>query len=90
MHVALCGLPAALQFPSSEVSYVSLPKYNYIGASLVVKWLRLHAPNAGGLDLIRGQGTRSYVLQLRVHRPQLKNLLAANKIWRSQINTYIF
>ena len=88
MNVALSGLPAALQFPSSEVSYVSLPKY--IGASLVVKWLRLHAPNAGGLDLIRGQGTRSYMLQLRVHRPQLKNLLAANKIWRSQINTYIF
>ena len=90
MNVALSGLPAALQFPSSEMSYVFLPRYSYVGASLVVKWLRLHAPNAGGLDLIRGQGTRSYTLQLRVHRPQLKNLLAANKIWRSQINTYIF
>ena len=33
------------------------------GASLVVWWLRLHAPNAGSLGPIPGQGTRS-------HRPQ--------------------
>ena len=90
MNVALSGLPAALQFPSSGVSYVSFPRYSYVGASLVVKWLRRHAPNAGGLDLIPGQGTRSYMLQLRVHRPQLKNLLAASKTWCSQINKYIF
>ena len=29
--------------------------------SLVVQWLRLHAPNAGCL----GQGTRSHMLQIR-------------------------
>ena len=29
------------------------------GTSLVVQWLRLHAPNAGGLGSIPGQGTRS-------------------------------
>ena len=29
------------------------------GTSLVVQWLRLHAPNAGGLGLIPGQGTTS-------------------------------
>ena len=29
------------------------------GTSLVVQWLRLHAPNAGGLGLIPGQVTRS-------------------------------
>ena len=29
------------------------------GTSLVVQGLRLHAPNAGGLGLISGQGTRS-------------------------------
>ena len=29
------------------------------GTSLVVQWLRLHTPNAGGLGSIPGQGTRS-------------------------------
>ena len=29
------------------------------GTSLVVQWVRLHAPNAGGLGLIPGWGTRS-------------------------------
>ena len=33
------------------------------GNFLVVQWLRLHTPNAGGLGLISGQGTRSYMLQ---------------------------
>ena len=40
------------------------------GASLVVWWLRLHAPNAGSLGLIPGQGTRSHVPQLRVGMPK--------------------
>ena len=49
------------------------------GTSLVVQWLRLHAPNAEGPGSIPGQGTRSHILQLRVgqlqlrvHRPQRK------------------
>ncbi|TEA36160.1 hypothetical protein DBR06_SOUSAS11510078, partial [Sousa chinensis] len=29
--------------------------------SLVAQWLRLHAPNTGGLGLIPGQGTRSHM-----------------------------
>ncbi|TEA31888.1 hypothetical protein DBR06_SOUSAS8310129, partial [Sousa chinensis] len=29
--------------------------------SLVVQWLRLHAPNAGGPGSIPGQGTRSHM-----------------------------
>ena len=45
--------------------------------SLVVQWLRLHAPNAEGLGLIPGQGTRSHMLQPSVHMPQQKILLAA-------------
>ena len=49
------------------------------GSSLVVWWLRRHAPNAGGLGSILGWGTRS-------HMPQLKILNAANKTWCSQIN----
>ena len=36
-----------------------------LGTSLVVQGLRLGAPNAGGLGLIPGQGTRSRMLQLR-------------------------
>ena len=39
--------------------------FKWIGTSLVVQWLRLHAPNAGGLDSIPGMGTRSHMLQLR-------------------------
>ena len=31
------------------------------GTSLVVQWLRLRAPNAGGLGSIPGQGSRSYI-----------------------------
>ena len=34
------------------------------------QWLRFCAPNAGGLGLIPGQGTRSYMPHLRVHRSQ--------------------
>ena len=44
----------------------------------MVHWLRLHAPNAGGLGLIPSQGTRSYMLQL-------KTLCAETKTRCSQI-----
>ena len=30
---------------------------------LVVQWLRLHVPNAGGTGSIPGQGTRPHMLQ---------------------------
>ena len=52
-----------------------------MGTSLVVQWLRLCAPNAGGPSLIPAQGTRSYVLHL-------KTLPAATKIQHSQISKY--
>ncbi|TEA25605.1 hypothetical protein DBR06_SOUSAS2510013, partial [Sousa chinensis] len=29
--------------------------------SLVVQWVRFHAPNAGGLGSIPGRGTRSHM-----------------------------
>ncbi|TEA33665.1 hypothetical protein DBR06_SOUSAS12810006, partial [Sousa chinensis] len=29
--------------------------------SLVVQWIRFHAPNAGGPGLIPGQGTKSHM-----------------------------
>ena len=38
------------------------------GTALVVYWLKHCAQNAGGLGLIPGQGTRSHILQLTVHR----------------------
>ena len=41
----------------------------YAGTSLMVQWLRLHAPNAGGLVSIPGQGNRSHMPQLRVRMP---------------------
>ena len=40
--------------------------------SLVILGLRLHAPSAGDLGWIPGQGTRSHMLQLRVPVLQLR------------------
>ena len=41
-------------------------KSTSLRTSLVVQWLRFHAPNAEGPGLIPGQGTRSHMLQRRV------------------------
>ncbi|TEA37616.1 hypothetical protein DBR06_SOUSAS5310046, partial [Sousa chinensis] len=41
--------------------------------SLVVKWVRLHAPNAGGPGSIPGRGTRSACI------PQPRSLHATTK-----------
>ena len=38
---------------------------------MVVQWLRLCAPNAGGRGLIPGQGNRSHVLQLKRGRSKI-------------------
>ncbi|TEA40985.1 hypothetical protein DBR06_SOUSAS9010008, partial [Sousa chinensis] len=46
--------------------------------SLVVQWLRLRTPNAGGPGLIPGQGTRSHMRQLRACMPQLKDPTCCN------------
>ena len=40
----------------------------------MAQWLRLHAPNAGGLGSIPGWGTRPHMQQLRVHMWQIKIL----------------
>ena len=47
---------------NDNISY-SFSKVAQPGTSLVVQWLRLRAPNAGGLG--SGQGTRSRMLQLK-------------------------
>ena len=44
-----------------------------VEASLVVQWLRLRSPNAGGPGSILGQGTESHMPQLRVHTAQIKS-----------------
>ena len=36
-----------------------------MGTSLVVQWLRLHAPNPEGLGSVPGQGTRPHIPQLK-------------------------
>ena len=43
-----------------------------LGTSLVVQWLRLCTPNAGGLGSIPGQGARSHMQQLRPSEAKLK------------------
>ena len=42
-----------------------------LGTSLEVQQLRVHAPNAGGLGSVTGQGTRSHMLPLRVRMTQI-------------------
>ena len=44
---------------------------------MVVQWLRLYAPNAGGPGSVPGWGTRSLKLQLKLLILQLKILWAA-------------
>ena len=61
-----------------------------MGTSLVVQWLRLHAPNTGGLGSIPSQGTRSYMLQLKILYAAMNILHAATKTHYSQINKQIF
>ena len=62
------------------------------GTSLVVQWVRLHAPKAGGPGSISGWGTRSLMhaatkksasTTKRSRMPQLKIPRAATKTWCS-------
>ena len=54
------------------------------GTSPLVQRLRLHAPNAGGLGSIPGQGTRSCM------HASTKSPCATAKTQRSQINKFFF
>ena len=44
-------------------------KSTSLRTSLVVQWLRFHAPNAEGPGLIPGQETRGHTLQLSLRMP---------------------
>ena len=50
------------------------------------QWLRLHAPNVGGPDLIPGQGTRSHMLQLGIRLPLIKILHTITRTQNRQIH----
>ena len=52
----------------------------------MVWWLSFHVPNAGVLGSIPGQETTSHMLQLRVHRLQLKIPDATSKDPRTLLN----
>ena len=50
---------------SFNLNYFMSPHTATLGTSLAAQWVRLCAPNAGGLQSIPGQGTRSHTPQLR-------------------------
>ena len=54
-----------------------------LGTPLVVQWPRLHAPNAGGLGLIPGQGTRA-------HMPELNSNAATGRSFKLQLRPCAF
>ena len=56
----------AIQYGSSQVYWPCINQdIEKGGISVVVQWIRLRAPSAGGLDSIPGRGTRSRMLKLR-------------------------
>ena len=68
------GLTSKAIFFSSYLITCLVPCVKKHGTSLVVQWLRLCTPHAGGPGLILAEGTRSLMPQW--------------KIWCSQINKY--
>ena len=83
--------PPGLVFWFSQIVYVLSDKTLSItdiwGTCLVVQWLSLCTPNAGGPGSIPGQGTRPHVKQIRVCMPQLR-LVQSNK--EIKIKKYVF
>ena len=63
-------------------------KKGKIRSSLVVQWLKLHAPDAGGPGSIPGQGSRSHLLQLKIPHlaTKIEDPCTATKTQHSQIN----
>ena len=53
---------SSLHYDDKDTSSLN-PELIYIRTSLVVQWLKLHAPNSGSLGLIPGQGTGSHMPQ---------------------------
>ena len=64
MHssVSLAGVKPWIHHTWVKIAPLSSENDPALGTSLVVLWLRLYAPTAGGLGSIPGQSTGSYVL----------------------------
>ena len=56
-----------ITLPDFKLYYRALIKHTGIGTSLVVQWLRLHTPIAGGPGSIPGQGTGPHMPQQRLN-----------------------
>ena len=54
----LCPLPALLIHPHLALTLQTLLQKLFLGTSLAVHWLRLHASTAGGMGSIPGWGTK--------------------------------
>ena len=65
--------------PAFTASFVKKSLETFLG----VQWLRLCAPDAGGMGSVPGQRTRSHMLQLKIP-------YATTKTWHSQINKFFF
>ena len=58
---------------------VAANKTRHRGTSLVVQGLRIQVPSAGGLGLIRGQETRSHMLELGPGTAKIKIIVNKKK-----------
>ena len=65
------NFPIPLKFQIPECHSFKVKK-ELIWDFLVVQWLRLQAPNAGGLGLISGQGTTSCRLKPKITHAMIK------------------
>ena len=65
--------------PQTWKPWGSWTQENGLRASLMVQWLRLGVPNAGGMGLTPGQGTRSHMPQLRIPQATTKTAVWLNK-----------
>ena len=61
-----------------------IPGKEDLGFSLVVQWLRLHTPNAGGLGSIPGQGTRPHMVQLDPEQPETERKEGRKDLWATR------
>ena len=71
--------PLAMPICPKKTTLNSGFKNNSIGTSLVVQWLGLCTPSAGGPGWNTGQGAGCHTQQLRVHMLQLKSPHTAKK-----------
>ena len=61
MKAPLMGSSVGLTWPGKESVNLNMCQQKIPGTSLVVQWIELCAPNAGGPGSIPGQGTRSHM-----------------------------